>query len=1087
MSDKLYTYPIEKLLKWILEEEKQGRIFSYYKELFFVPSATDKFKTVRYGQNLDTPLGVAAGPHTQLSQNIILSWLFGARYIELKTVQVLDSIDVAKPCIDMQDEGYNCEWSQELSIEESFDQYLDAWIVLHILKEKYDYNFGAIFNISIGYDLDGIKSEKVSRFLSRMKDASEEISNKIERLSSIYPRVKKIDIPNQISNNVTLSTMHGCPPHEIESIAKYLMEEWDFHTAVKLNPTLLGKDMVREIINDKLGYSIHIPDEAFEHDISFPDAIRIIHNLQNVAAANDVEFGIKLTNTLESLNNSEQLPSSENMVYMSGRALHPVSINAAALLQKEFNGLLDISFSGGADAFNFSDLIASNLKPVTVCSDLLKPGGYSRLTQYLSNLQQELIKVGAKDIDDFIILKTNVSDVDEAGLQNLISYAGLTTDLDRYKKSYNKDTDIKTNRELTSLDCIHPPCVEMCAISQNVPEYLYHAAEGDFDKSISTILHDNALPNITGQVCDHLCQTKCTRINIDNSLQIREVKRFAGEYIKGLNKTGKKIDSSYKVAVIGAGPSGLSAAYTLALSRIKVDVYEARDKAGGMAYTTIPVFRISESSLSDDIEHLQSIGVDIHFNYKVDSEVFNDLLKKYDNVYIATGAQKGKRLNIPGEEDEKVIDQINFLEAAKENNQLNIGSNIAVIGGGNSAMDAARAAKRISSNDNGKVTVVYRRTIKEMPADKHEVEALLEEGINVYELTSPDSIARNNDKLILNCIKMQLGEPDNSGRRRPIPVADSEFQLEFDFIITAIGQDVVLDFLPGKSIEFNYRTKETSIEKVYAGGDFVRGADSLINAMADGKEAAEHIIVKLQQYSKPEKEHYPKITLHDYQKKLSTRIYGDHLPELPIEERNNFDLVNPMPDKQSIMEEASRCLYCDEVCNICVSVCPNIANYYYEIEPVSIEYPIIEFNNGNYKIINHEVFKVTQKYQIFNINDFCNECGNCDTFCPTSGAPYKIKPKFSLSEKSFNESESGYLIKNSEILYKEDGRIFSVCIQNGQILYEDDNFKAVFNTEFKPLQIIRKNESEINIDVKRIVEFYFYLTRLGNSFITADY
>lgn len=215
-GDKFWGCGIETLLKWILEEEKQGEIFGIPRELFFVPDAADPFRMRRYGQLLETPLGVAAGPHTQLSQNIIAAWLAGARYMELKTIQVLDELEMTKPCIDMTDEGYNCEWSQELKLAQSFDEYLNAWIVLHVLKDKFGWGTpgeaGFIFNMSVGYNLEGILSLTVQRFLDRMADCSQEKAEKIERLAAIYPRVRELDIPDRMSDNITISTMHGCPP-----------------------------------------------------------------------------------------------------------------------------------------------------------------------------------------------------------------------------------------------------------------------------------------------------------------------------------------------------------------------------------------------------------------------------------------------------------------------------------------------------------------------------------------------------------------------------------------------------------------------------------------------------------------------------------------------------------------------------------------------------------------------------------------------------------------------------------------------------------------------------------------------------------
>jgi putative selenate reductase len=391
MSDKFLRISIEKLFRWILSEEKDGRIFGIYKELFFTPKESDTFRMKRYGKTLETPIGVAAGPHTQLAHNIIASWLCGARYIELKTIQTLDEIEVTKPCIDMEDEGYNCEWSQELKIKDSFDEYLNAWIIIHVLKNKFGWNAseqGFIFNMSVGYDLEGIKKPNVQWFLDRMKNCKKEKEEKIEILESLYRNINEVNIPDQISDNVTLSTMHGCPSNEIEKICRYLIEERNLHTSLKLNPTLLGKDALRNILNNKLGYEITVPDEAFEHDLKYEEAISIVNSLKQSAENAGVEFGLKLTNTLEASNSTNWLPEKEKMVYTSGRALHPISIKLAEKLQSDFNGSLDISFSAGVDAFNVVDTLACNLKPLTVCSDLLKPGGYLRLTQYLVEIQK---------------------------------------------------------------------------------------------------------------------------------------------------------------------------------------------------------------------------------------------------------------------------------------------------------------------------------------------------------------------------------------------------------------------------------------------------------------------------------------------------------------------------------------------------------------------------------------------------------------------------------------------------------------------------------------------------------------------------
>ncbi|MCB9205895.1 MAG: FAD-dependent oxidoreductase [Ignavibacteriales bacterium] len=650
-----------------------------------------------------------------------------------------------------------------------------------------------------------------------MNNCKTEKDEKIAILSKYYPDIDKINIPDQISNNITLSTMHGCPANEIESIGKYLIEERKLHTTIKLNPTLLGSERLRFILNEKLGYEITVPDEAFEHDLKYDDAIKMINSLQSCAKENNVEFGLKLTNTLESLNSTNWLPQIENMVYTSGRALHPISINLAEKLQSDFNGELDISFSAGIDAFNVSDTLACNLKPITVCSDLLKPGGYLRMIQYFEELDINFLKLGVNNIGDFIKKIAKKDNTTKAGLSNLRKYSLAVLDQTKYHKSFFPYENIKTNRELTTYDCIHAPCIEVCAVSQNVPEYMYHTASADFDKAYKVILEDNPLPNITGNVCDHLCQTKCTKMNYDNSLLIRGIKRFNAEKFEGNLELIVKDKNGIKASVIGAGPAGLSCAYFLALDGFEVNVYETKPFAGGMASDSIPEFRITDQQIEADIDIIKSLGVNFHFNQNVNAELFAQIKNDSNYVFIGIGAQKGKKLNIDGEDIENVHDQLTFLSKVRRNEELNIGKTVAIIGGGNSAVDAARTSKRLVGKD-GNVAVVYRRTIKEMPADPEEIKALVEEKIYIFELATPLSINKSDDQLELVCTKMELGQPDESGRRRPIPIKDSEFSMKFDSIITAIGQDTILDFIEDEKLVLGINN-ETQFPNIFAGGD----------------------------------------------------------------------------------------------------------------------------------------------------------------------------------------------------------------------------------------------------------------------------
>ncbi|MCJ7554729.1 MAG: putative selenate reductase subunit YgfK [Ignavibacteriaceae bacterium] len=1081
MSDRLYTLSLERLLRWILNEEKEGKIFGIYKSLFFIPKESDPFRMKSYGQLLETPIGVAAGPHTQLSQNIILSWLCGARYIELKTIQTLDEIHVTKPCIDMEDEGYNCEWSQELKIQESFDEYLNAWIIIHLLKHKFGWDTkenGFIFNMSVGYDYKGIMNPNVQWFFDKMNNCKPELEEKIQSLSSLYPQIRDIKIPERISDNVTLSTMHGCPPDEISKIGAYLIEERKLHTTIKLNPTLLGPEKLRHILNDHLGYDIIVPDEAFEHDLKYEDAIKMIQHLDELANKTGVKFSLKLTNTLESLNKTNWLPNSEKMIYTSGRALHPISINLAQKLQKDFGGKLDISFSAGIDAFNVSDTLACNLKPITICSDLLKPGGYLRLTQYLDEIRKSFNENNANSIDKFIINKNNKNkNVFAAALNNLTLYASQVVDNKAYKKSSFPYVNIKTKRELTQYNCIHAPCIEACAVDQNVPDYMYYTSIGEFEKAYEVILKDNPLPNITGNVCDHLCQAKCTRINYDNPLLIRGIKRFISEKFDGSYKPNYEKRKNSKIAVMGAGPSGLSAAYFLALEGFQVNVYESKSFAGGMASDSIPIFRLSAQSINADIELIKSLGVNFYFNYKVTKTFFNQLRDECDFIYIAVGAQKNKKLNIDGENLPNVIDQLGFLSKVRRNEKLNLGETIAVIGGGNSAIDAARTANRLCGN--GNVTVIYRRTKKEMPADQEEIHALLDEGINILELTAPESIQQLDDKsLLLKCIKMELKSPDKSGRPKPVQIQGSEFDLKFDSIITAIGQEIDLDFFDEFIV--NPKTNETQLPNVYAGGDAVRGADSLINAIADGKKVAETIIVKTD-YGKisSNKNNNLRLTEAEYLSKQSFREFGPSMPEMKFSDRKNFNLVHPVLDDASAITDAKRCLFCDDVCNICVGVCPNLSNMSFSAEESKIPIHRIIKSKNKIKSDVSDYLNITQSVQIINIADFCNECGNCNTFCPTNGAPYKTKPRFHLSENSFASEDCGYFISGNKIEYKTNDQIEKLSLLEDAWLYESNDLEIKFSsTDFSILNIKSKSNSDCEIVLENAAQMFFLFNNL---------
>lgn len=1069
MTDKFYTIPVEQMLQMILNEfQKNQSIFGINKDLFFNPSQNSKLNTEIFGQKIDTPLGVAAGPHTQLAQNIIVSWLMGCRYIELKTIQTLDELEISKPCIDMQDEGYNCEWSQELKIEQSFNEYLNAWVIIHILNHKLGFgaNPNTIFNMSVGYNLEGIKQPNVQWFFDKMTSCKAELEEKVEKVKLLYPEVEKISIPHQLSNNITLSTMHGCPANEIEDIAKYLLTEKKLHTFVKLNPTLLGPEELRRILNKELKFKTNVPDIAFEHDLKYPDAVKIINSLQQTADKQGLTFGLKLTNTLESVNTKNAFKSDVEMMYMSGRALHPVSINVARKLQNEFNGKLLLSFSAGVNAFNVTDTLKCGFRTITVCSDLLKPGGYTRLKQYVENITSDIAKGKCNTMVELV--------GKESAHQFLKKYADDVLSSKLYTRDHLREPSIKTKRELDYFDCISAPCRDTCATNQDIPDYLYFTATKQYDKALEVILKTNPFPSITGMVCDHQCQNKCTRINYDDSLLIREVKRFIAE--NSDIKLNPKAANGKSAAIVGAGPSGLSCAFYLAINGFKVDVFEAHSKSGGMVKYAIPGFRLTDEAINRDFGRLEQLGVKIAYNHKVDKDEFTKLKSTYDYVYLSPGAQKSADLNIDGIETTGVIDPLSLLFGVKDGSIKELGKNVVIIGGGNTAMDSARTAHRLVGN-NGKVTVVYRRTVDEMPADEGEIKAVIEEGIQIVELTAPEKIVSANGKVkALLCSRMELKGVDAKGRPNPVKVANSEYEIECDVIIPAVGQALDIDFVPNELLKADTRTYKTLLGNVYIGGDALRGASTAINAIGDGRKAAEQIIKQsgfTVNTAKVEGKNHSKKELMEMR---SQRKFAPEVHTISLEDSKTFKLVSQTLDENTIVEEAKRCLNCDEICNICTTVCPNLANYSYQVEPVSLKLQkVVIGENGALEYQPDKDFVINQRYQILNIANFCNECGNCGTFCPTDSAPYMAKPKLHITTESFNKCEEGYMVVHLKdrvnLIYKQPGGFKTLSEIGDEFIYETDHVFARFNkNDFKLLEAKAKTPCVKQIQFQHAAE-----------------
>ena len=967
--------PFEKLLNWVLDEYKlKGSIFGIRKDKFYRNASKSSINIL--GENISTCMGPAAGPHSQLTQNIVSAYLAGSRFIELKTVQILDGEDlpVSKPCIYAQDECYNVEWSTELTVQDAYDEYVKAWFLLHVLMKELELSNSRdfMFNMSVGYDLEGIKSPKVNNFIDGMINASSTsiwnecknvLVNNLDKFSNF--NVDDLNnISNKICSSITLSTLHGCPPQEIERIANYLLNEKKLNTFIKMNPTLLGEDFVRNTF-DNMGYKyITLNSHHFKNDLQFDDAVSMLSRLKSVAKDMNLEIGVKLTNTLPTKITNNELPGEE--MYMSGRSLFPLSITLAYKLAKEFEGDLKISYSGGVDFFNIKDIYLTGIAPITFATTLLKPGGYERINQ-LAKITEEV--------------NSKVEDKINLDLLEKLSTSVLNNK--HYKKEWREVNNRKLKSNLPIFDCATAPCNKGCPINQQIPQYVSLVGEKKYSEAFEVIVNDNVSPAITSTICNHNCQSKCTRLDYDKSVSIRNMKNIAvmnaqDEYISQIEPS--KIKTNKKVAVIGAGVAGLATAAYLRRNGVNVTVFEKREKPFGVIQYVIPEFRIGQSMIDKDFNLIKNYGVNFNFGSKEDF-IIDELKKEYDYVVLAIGAWKPLKVDIV-DNDNKAINALEFLEDFKHNREaINLGKNICIIGGGDVAMDAARAAKRLDGVEN--VTVIYRRTKDLMPASKEEIELLIEDGIVIKELLSPKEL--KNGKLI--CMEMKLGDKDSSGRRRPIETTNT-VEVDADTVIQAVGDTIDTTLLEKNNIAMNSKgypviseSYETSIKNVYVAGDMKSGPATIVQAMADGKLVAKDILKK-------------ENIINDFKEKI-----------IQVNENGLYLKKGVVSTPKSNEEEASRCLSCNNVCELCVDVCPNRANV------------LIKLNSNN-----------MNSHQILHIDGMCNECGNCGVFCPHDGNPYKDKLTLFWSEEDFNNSDNkGFLLldktTNTFKVRKEDGSI----------------------------------------------------------------
>lgn len=481
------------------------------------------------------------------------------------------------------------------------------------------------------------------------------------------------------------------------------------------------------------------------------------------------------------------------------------------------------------------------------------------------------------------------------------------------------------NRELWA------PCKFACPIHTDVQKYVSYVSWRQYEKALDVISSVNPFPSVCGRVCTAPCEMNCRRRDVDEPLAIRALKRFVEEHGKGKPKKVKKRKKE-KIAVVGAGPAGLTAAHDLALEGYMVDVFEAESHAGGMLAWGIPEYRLPRNALKRDLRRIKGIGVRIKTKHPVTSLKFG---KKYDAILLAAGAQKSAPLGIPGEELEGVLPGIEFLKKSSLGKKVNIGKNVLVIGGGDTAIDSARTALRSGAEG---VELLYRRSRKEMPARDEEVEDALDEGVKIRFLVSPIKIIGKDGKVVkTECVRMKLGKPGKDGRRRSVPVPNSEFGLRADTILVAIGQkpDLMIEGIPvtGKGlVNHNPKTNMTDVKSVFVAGDMAHGPWNVIEAIASGRRAAKSImrflggIPSFEQGEGDELGPLPADEIGDIETMGRVKI-----SKIPRAKRKGFLEVESAITDEDAVGEANRCLNCTTVeinpekcalCLACVRVCP---------------------------------------------------------------------------------------------------------------------------------------------------------------------
>ncbi len=549
-------------------------------------------------------------------------------------------------------------------------------------------------------------------------------------------------------------------------------------------------------------------------------------------------------------------------------------------------------------------------------------------------------------------------------------------------------------------------CENACPVNTRAPQYISAIVKEDYDLAFELNRGDNLFPAILGRICVHPCEEKCRRgLLIDQPISICSLKRASTDYRthfpqiqRAFKKKGKK------VAIIGAGPSGLSAANDLARIGYSVTIYESFPILGGMLNVGIPPYRLPRKAVKRAIEEVRRLGVEVLTATPIGKELnLESLRKEHDAVYIAAGAHKAEKLGIPGEDLQGVIHGVTFMQRVNLGEDLKIGQKrVAVVGGGNTAMDAARSSLRLGAEE---VFILYRRTKEEMPVDPRELEQVEEEGIKIHYLTQPIQIfSRDGIKVSgVRCIRNRLGEPERDGRRRPIPIEGTEFDIDIDLLIPAVSQSPDISFLPEEigleiskwdRLAVNPETFETNVHGIFAGGDFVTGPRDVIRVIADGRRAALFIHSYLSGEKIEKSPAYftlvPEVEIDPDLEKIPRQ----KMDTLPVQERKSIDKEVELGfSKERAVKEAERCLQCHIftifdrtqciLCGGCVDICPKFCFRMVSLDEVQGDDKFTAYIETLYGIPLEKARGLNLATVMIKDESRCLQCGLCAKRCPT--------------------------------------------------------------------------------------------------------